>query len=487
MSRILLHLKDQASLTPDRLALVGNDQSLSLQQLISAIDQAAFWLSHSIENKEMRPVALALDNGPAWVVLDLALIQLGWPCLPLPPFFSPDQTRHALNDAGAIAIIKSAYPPDEGRLIAGERVDLSILDLSPRPLPTGTAKITYTSGSTGTPKGVCLSLAQMEAVAFSLIDVIGAQYAGRHLALLPLGVLLENVAGLYTTLLAGGVYDVNGLARLGFGNPRTPDAQTFLTALVSRQVTSLILVPDLLQFLMAALVRSGLGLPALRFVAVGGAKVSPGLLMQAAQLGLPVYEGYGLSECASVVALNPPLAGHTGTVGKPLPHLDLRIDDGGEIHIRHRQATQSFLGYVGGPEAEAELKTGDLGTWAADGYLRITGRKKNLLILSNGRNVSPEWIEAELLASPQIAQAFVFGEAQATLSALIVPRGDADQEALAEAIAKVNASLPPYAQISAWRIVAPFDASLGHLTANGRLRRDIILSDYLTPAPEDMA
>ena len=125
------------------------------------------------------------------------------------------------------------------------------------------------------------------------------------------------------------------------------------------------------------------------------------------------------------------------------------------------------------------LATGDLGRLDADGFLHIEGRRKHVLITSFGRNVSPEWPEAELLAGPAIAQAAVFGEARARLCALIVPAPGAPQAAVDAQVQAANARLPDYAQIAAWlRADAPFTPQNGFATANGRARRDALWQAY---------
>ena len=153
-----------------------------------------------------------------------------------------------------------------------------------------------------------------------------------------------------------------------------------------------------------------------RFVAVGGSRVAPELIDKARGVGLPVYEGYGLSECGSVVSLN--VVGHTrtGTAGRALPHARLDIDDG-EIIVRG----SAMLGYVDQPESwnPREIRTGDLGHIDSDGFVHIDGRASNLLITSFGRNISPEWVESELLAGPLLAQAVVVGDARPWCAALV--------------------------------------------------------------------
>jgi pyrroloquinoline quinone (PQQ) biosynthesis protein C len=174
-----------------------------------------------------------------------------------------------------------------------------------------------------------------------------------------------------------------------------------------------------------------------------------------------------LTECASVVSLNSLAHDRPGTTGRALPHVNIALENG-EIIIRN----PGFLGYVGEPHS-GPFHTGDLGELDEKGFLSITGRKKNVLITSYGRNVSPEWVESVLLAQPEITQAFVYGDAQPYLSSLIVPsRVDAD---ISRAIERANASLPDYAQIHHTTMTAPFTPQDGTLTGNGRLRRQNIL------------
>ncbi len=471
MSRVLDAIRVHAAAKPDAVALAGAQAQLSWLDLLGEIESAAIWLAAALRGLPPEaPVAVALDNGPAWVVVDLALISLNRPSLPLPPFLSAEQRVHALTDAGACLMVSPSATAETpiSTVVAGEAICAEALGLPARVLHAGTAKITYTSGSTAAPKGVCLSQAQMESVAASLVEVIGAEFAGRHLAVLPLGVLLENVAGLYPTLLAGGEYRAYGLADIGFANPFRPDISRLADAISDLDITSVILVPELLRALTGFLAFTGGRLPTLKLAAVGGAKLSPQLIAAARAAGLPAYEGYGLSECASVVALNTPSADRPSAVGRVLPHLQLTTAADGEVLISPRP----FLGYVGGPPHDGALRTGDLGAIDADGFLTITGRKSNLIITAFGRNVAPEWVESELLAQPEIAQAAVFGEAAAGLCALVVPsRPDLVGEALAAAVARANARLPDYAKVERWRVVTPFDPSRGELTGNGRPRR----------------
>lgn len=466
MSRVLKALADLAQTDPDKTLLSGGGRRWGAAALLAEVHR----LADRLEG-DTSPVGVLLDNGPGWVVTDLALVAAGRPSVPIPPFFTTAQRDHALSDAGAGLLIT---PGGEGDpVFGGEALRLSPTGLTPRELHSGTAKITYTSGSTGAPKGVCLSQAQMEAVAASLVEVLGRERAGVHLPVLPLGVLLENVAGLYASLLAGGCYHAATLAEVGMGQAFRPDFARLLTAIVSTGASTLILVPELLRGLIAAQGQARMTTN-LQMIAVGGARVSPDLLNAAKALGLPVVEGYGLSECASVVALNSPDDAVSGTVGKPLPHLEVALADDGEILV----STRPFLGYVGGPAGPRRLRTGDIGAFDAEGRLRIEGRKANTIITAFGRNVAPEWIESELLAQPEILQAMAMGEADAALSALIVPMPGVAAEAVEAAVQRTNARLPDYARIADWRITPPFDPAAGQLTPNGRPRREVLRAAY---------
>jgi len=427
---------------PDRIALRDETQSVrygDLEQEIQTRMDALYGVS---------VLGLALDNSVDWILWDLAALKAEIPCVPVPPFFTKEQVSHLLHSAGVSHLLSPEGLRDTGTGREGI-------------LPTRTAKVTFTSGTTGTPKGVCLPKSAMENVARSIVTVLGDKFVGTHACVLPLAVLLENVAGVYAGLMAGCTINLSGLQAFG------QNYENVHEVLKSASASSVIVVPEILRTLMAQVMADG-PLPYLKFIAVGGSKIDPLLVMQARTMGLPVYEGYGLSECASVVSLNTPQNDKPGKVGKLLPHVKARIIDG-EIQIKE----PGFLGYVD-ETAPQTLNTGDLGKLDEDGFLSVTGRKKNVLITSYGRNVSPEWVEATLLTQPAIAQVVVYGDAQPHLSALIVP--SSAQADIQSAIDTANKTLPDYAQIKDFQIVPPFTVQDGTLTGTGRPRREKILT-----------
>ncbi len=316
----------------------------------------------------------------------------------------------------------------------------------------------------------------MMAVCASLAERVAPAKVEKHLTLLPLTTLLENLTGLYVPLLTGACSRIPSLAELGFAGSSKLDPATLAQALLRWPTHSLVLVPELLRLLLAlcsanpALAEQ---LAGLRFVAVGGGKVSPELISRARKLGLPVYEGYGLSECGSVVALNGPDGHSLGSVGQPLPHCRVSIAADGEILVEGA----AMLGYLGSDEPTPVLvATGDLGHLDDEGYLHITGRKKNVQITAFGRNFSPEWVEAEAQLCPAIARIVIFGDGQPANVALIQPLPGADAQ-LAQQIEQLNHRLPDYARIHHWLPVA-LDQHPELLTANGRPRRERIYHHF---------
>jgi long-chain acyl-CoA synthetase len=467
LNRLLQRLQQRA---PGDIVLEGAGLSLSAAELLARALELSLWLKAG----GFRTVALLADNSPAWAVLDLAC-QFEDICLvPVPGFFSASQRRHILQSAGAELLVSAES--GDAPLPGLPGYSITRLDSGAALVPVQTSKITFTSGTTGEPKGVCLSFAQCLRVAGSLAAAIEVKRP-RHLCVLPLSTLLENIGGLYAPLLAGGSIVLPPPADLGMQGSSGVDAGVFLEALERHRPQTMILVPQLLAVLDAALQRGWRAPSSLRFVAVGGARVAPALLGRVRAGGLPVYEGYGLSECASVVSLNRPGDERPGTSGKVLPHAGVSVVDG-ELRV----SGTTFLGYLNQPQTwgTREVATGDIGQVDVDGFVTIRGRRNNVLISSYGRNISPEWVESELLAGGLFRQAVVVGNGRHALAALLVTAtGATGQCAIQAEVDAVNARLPDYARIAHWmRLDTPFSPAEGLVTENGRLCRDRIDIHY---------
>ncbi len=429
-----------------------------------------------------RIVGVYVENSVNWVVLDLAFAEQGLISVPIPGFFTAEQKNHLLSSQ-AIRLIVTTPARAQGLDLAGWEMvalpgfeDLCVYQLNQqapaRFHPAWSGKLTFTSGSTGWPKPVALANEQLWAVAQSLAKVFESTQIKKHLCMLPLSILLENVAGVYTSFLLGAEVIFAPPERTGFFGSSRFDAQTAMQTIRELEAHSIIVLPEMLKALVEIGETAGLGSHQLKLVAVGGGKVAPDLILRAHAVGIPVYEGYGLSEAGSVVSVNCPGDQSAGSVGKPLSHVNVRIASDREIIVR-TQAHDPITGeYV-----ETDISSGDLGRLDSEGYLHVLGRKKNLLITGFGRNVSPEWPEATLTSFPAVAQAFVFGDGQPALSALLVPRrAEISDHALAQAVAQANEALPDYARIAAWqRCNTPFTVANGLLTPTGKPRREAIL------------
>lgn len=456
-----------------RTALVEGDARWSYAALSAEVEA---WVGRLGDLGALR-IAYQLPNGADWIALDLALLKSGRVAVPIADFFSPAQTHHVLAASGAdvYVIAREAGTAGEGppdgwqSAIVGRAWHLyTRRPAGSQTLQRGTAKLTFTSGTTGSPKGVCLSAAAMLATADAVRVPLGGDDVRRHLCVLPLSLLLENVAGVYASLGNGNAIHVPPLDGIGIRGSSGLDVARFVAAQSEHRPHSLILVPQLLLALVAA-AEFHLPLPdSYRFIAVGGGRVAESLLERAARAGLPVFEGYGLTECGSVVTLNVPGASRPGSVGRPLSGAEVTVQDG-ELHVHGR----TMLGYLGDRSTPIGIATRDLGSIDESGYVYVRGRRRHAFITAFGRNVSPEWVESELCTEIAIAHAVVFGEDLPGNAALIAPRGNADDETLAAAVGAANARLPDYARVAVWRRVDPVALRDGGcLTDNGRLRRE---------------
>ncbi|MBI5232829.1 MAG: AMP-binding protein, partial [Deltaproteobacteria bacterium] len=473
------------------------------------LENAILCAAKTLPDVRDKRVGLLAGNSPLWGIYDIALTLKGAVVVPIPGFFSSSQIGHIINDANLDALVAEKTILDaigsaqfnplkiieaEAHLPSGrlEHADDIAVDARPRRI----AKIIYTSGTTGQPKGVVIRLSNIEAVVDSLIERCGIVQNDIHLSLLPLSTLLEAIAGLYVPLTRGAsvLYPDAGSIKDIVLKP------SMITDIVrSKKPTTLNLVPVLLESLVNSIKTLPSGLGSLRFVACGGAPVSAALLKEAWRTGIPVYQGYGLSEGTSVVTLSAMDSNRIGSVGKALDHARLSITKDNEIVV---SGSSVMAGYAGAAALKEDVwHTGDLGYMDDDGYLYITGRKDSVFSTAEGRSISPEWVEKELLTSRAVRQAFVFGEARPYIGALVVPsnewlKGITQRAGLAgeprthvksplvrsemqKELNIVVKGLPNYAAVRAVALVGePFSIEKGLVTENGRLKRKRIAEAY---------
>ncbi|MDP4006565.1 AMP-binding protein [Methylobacterium sp. NEAU K] len=424
---------------------------------------------------EHRILGLLAPNGVAWAVAQLACACAGRTVVPLPTFFSAAQLAHVIRDASLDCILVA--PALTGR-VAGNGVAVQPLDIAGtaelRPESAdGFAQVIYTSGSTGAPKGVRHGAAQIGWMAEALAHAVAAHSEDLYLSVLPLPLLLETLCAVFVPVLAG------ARARFETGIPErlgTGQLAGLAEAFGLHRPTMSVLVPQVLAAWVGELDATGAQAPAsLRFVAVGGAPVPPALAERAWRAGIPACEGYGLSECGSVVAVNAPGQRRPGSVGRPLPGITVSIVDG-EILV---DGPTLMDGYLGRERPPGPWRTGDLGSIDADGFLHVHGRKDNLIVLSSGRNVSPEWIETILLGDPCVAACGIVGHGMDRLTAVIVPTAHGEARFAAsgpdEHLAFVQeccAQVPAHAVPGHCLVVSRVAAiPCGLLTPNGRIAR----------------
>ena len=428
-------------------------------------------------------------------------------------------------DGGAIALADvaergRAYTAESPNAVAEARAGLS---------PSDVLTYIYTSGTTGDPKGCVLTHGNWAAVIDSIDRTDGLiQSDDTVLLFLPLA---HNFARLVQ--FAG--------AQIGFTLAFEPDVNRVARALVEVQPTVFPSVPRLYERVYktlrgrleqaegmkgriakwalgvgrrAAARRADGGRPGpllalqlrvadrlvfskvkerfggrLRHAVSGGAPLAAEIIEFFASCGILILEGYGLTETTSAVSVNRPAHYRFGSVGLPVPGVDVALADDGEIKVR---GAGIFQGYYGKDEATAEvltpdgwLLTGDIGTIDDDGFVAITDRKKELIVTAGGKKISPSNLENELLATGYVASAFVVGDNRSYLAALVYPNleeleksapSEAEQrELIQRAIDQVNEHHGPVERIHRFAILArDFSAEEGEITPTLKVKRKIV-------------
>jgi long-chain acyl-CoA synthetase len=409
--------------------------------------------------------------------------------------------------------------------------------------PSSLATLIYTSGTTGPPKGVMLSHANLSWTSRMLIDVGGIGEDGDvSLSYLPLSHIAEQMSTVHMPTTAGStVYFAESLDKLGdnlkearptvfFGVPRVWEKfHAGLSAKLgevtgvkrklidwARRVSTAVNehrdrgepVPRMLQAQYALAdrivlrkLKAALGFDRARALISGAAPIAPDVLAFFASLDLPIREIYGQSEDCGPTSYNLPGRTRIGSVGPPLPGLEVKIAEDGEILVR---GPNVFLGYYKEAEATAEtlkdgwLCSGDLGVIDKDGFLTITGRKKEIIITAGGKNIAPKNIEAAIKESPLVSEAVVIGDRRKYLVALVtvdeavakklapdiaepdkLAASSQIRAAIQQQIDTVNNALARVEQVKKFAVLPrQFGIATGELTPTMKIKRKVVSQMY---------
>jgi long-subunit acyl-CoA synthetase (AMP-forming) len=465
-------------------------------------------------------IGLVAGNSAEWVLADLALMFGELTEVPVPLAFSAQQAAWLLHNckivlADAAGAARIEQWRETGQQ-AGPYPPLRTLNLSLRD-PVGTSaceplslpqagrdsivKIVHTSGTTSQPKGVLIRRHGLDALVGSLWRCAAKDDYQRYLNLVPLSLLIEQVTAIYMPLTSGGALLLPPADMPPLGSPGVVAADR-LELIRAARASALTLTPALVEAMAARTreleagadpMQKLFGRPNAPLLAAGGAPVSKAALIALEGCGIPVYQGYGLSENSSVATWNRRGANRIGTAGQPLPHVQVRIADDGELCLR---SSSLFAGYSNDDPSSCVvddggwLHTGDLARLDSDGFVTITGRKKTLIITANGRNISPEWLESAYRSVPGVLHVIVHGDRQQFLGGIFVVADLSHEQQTRQAIAAyARAHLSEIEQIPAPVLVEHTAQVMEQLfTVTGRPRRDAVatfLSSHHKAQPLD--
>jgi long-chain acyl-CoA synthetase len=473
------------------------------------------------------------ENRWEWIIADLAIQMAGGIHVPIHPTLAGPQIAWQIRHSGAkLAILSgpqqaaklascAAELPAEARFVAYDTCKQAIgshsiglfadvkagadLDRGKETACQGRATasaaalatILYTSGTTGEPKGVMLTQGNLASNACATIATFGYEPDQVRVNFLPLSHIFARTCDLYGWLVEG--------SRLAVAESR----ETVLADCQQVRPTCLNGVPYFYDKVYRGLCERGgqhepgalkaeLG-GAITKCCAGGAALPDHLYDYYHAHGVPLLQGYGLSESSPVITISTPTYHRRGSCGRAIPGVEVRIAEDGEILTR---GPHVMRGYFQNPAATAEvlhdgwLATGDLGRLDDEGFLYITGRKKEILVTSGGKNIAPVYLESLLTEDPLILQAMVLGDGRSYLTALIVPNQDAIQRELAapsgesleqaevhavfrSRIERRLANVSPHEQVRKFVLLPrPFSIEAGELTPKLSLRRKQIAEHY---------
>ena len=463
----LLHAGDPA--LADHVALATPGAAGWQELTYAGLDRSSGAVADGLVRRGVAPgqrVLLHGDPSGAWVSACLGILRAGAIAVPLDPRLTTHEVGPvaAASSPVAAVVARRLRPVVDGAGLEVDVLELESLDqlVEAHPaasaMPAGAdramddpALIVWTSGTTGRPKGVTLTYANLAYAVSRSVQAQGLDGDDRWLSVLPLNHLLELTCGVLGSLSTG--------ATLTFGPTLMP--REIVELLAERRVTRMMVVPLLARLLHPELERRRPG--RLRALFAGGAPLAAELVDAYDDLGIPLYQGYGLTETAPTVAMNTADHHRRGSVGRPLPGTEVRIEHGhggvdgnGEILVR---SPAVMAGYWGDEALTREsiddhgwLRTGDLGHLDGDGFLFVTGRAKELIVLESGKKVQPAEVEAVLQRSACFADVCVVGVASGSgrsagaeqVCAVVVPRQPMSDPEVEAEIAALSAGLSGY-------------------------------------------
>lgn len=491
-----------------------------------AMDEARRMAAHlkSLNFPEKSQIALFSKNAAWWIIADLAIWMAGHASVPVFPTLTPDIIDYTLTHSEAKLVfvgkldgydeMAPGIPEDLPRIVMplapanaegeGWADILAQTEPLPEPVwrdPDDLATIIYTSGSTGVPKGVMHTFRSIADSVRPLGDIYETGPEERMLSYLPLAHVFERWIVENGSLLAGTqlffaesidtfVQDLNRARPTQFVSvPRLwRKFQLGVFQRMSPQRLDFLLRIPILNRIVKRRVLEGLGLDQVKVAGTGSAPIPKELIEWYQKLGLNLMEGWAMTENFAYGTANRPGENKVGTIGRPYPGVDIRISDLGEIQCK---SPGMMLGYFKRPDATAEtftedgwLKTGDRGAIDADGYVKITGRVKEIFKTSKGKYVAPAHIESRLLLHEDVEMACVMGSGFPQPHALLM-LSDAARGRMREPSAKaalvdslqqhmesVNADLPNYERLQFLALTdAEWTIADGLLTPTLKIRR----------------
>lgn len=519
--------------TPERVALRQPRERVFREYKFSEVADTVRRMATALQTLGLEPgdrVAILSKNCAEWFMADVAIMMAGYVSVPLYPNQNAEITRYILDHSAAKVIftgklddwkaLEEGIPEGVVRVslpYPGMKADHAWEDLIKANEPMqghphrnldDIATIVYTSGTTGNPKGVVHTFRSIAFAASKGVAAIGAGLGDRVISYLPLSHVAERalveIASLYSGMqisfaesLDTFVEDIQMVQpTIFFSVPRlwTRFQMGVLEKLPEKKMAVMLRIP-VLGKLVAKKIRTGLGLNSTRCFISGAAAISPATLKWYKRLGMEIQEGYGMTENFAFGHFNMPGNVKVGTVGTVMPGGEVKIAENGEICSR---STALMQGYYLEPEKTAEtivdgwLMTGDKGEIDADGFLRITGRVKDIFKTTKGKYVAPAPIEGKISENTDIEQVCVMGNNMPQPVAVLVLSESAQDkskaelnEELNETLNEVNAQLDAHERLDRFIVGSEaWSVENGMLTPTLKVKRHTIEEKYQTLAEE---